>query len=258
MTSTAKSKPAQTYEVGVLVKTLDILDMLRNTPYGATLTEIAVALKLSKPTVYRIMYTLEARAFVQRGEGGRFRLTSKMNGPSAPQQTLERLLSGAEPVMDRLVQAHEETANMGILDGNEIVVVHAVESPRAIRMSSKVGNRRNVHSSALGKVLIAWKDPKEVARLLRVTGMPALTPRTITSPEKLAMELALVRERGYAQDQEENEPGGRCVAVPIRAQSGIVVAALSMSGPLGRMTPSTIRAILKDLRPAAAKIEEAL
>lgn len=222
------------------------------------MTEVAAALKLPKPTVFRILHVLESRAYVHRTDGGRFRLTAKLGHSSAPHQMMECLLAAAKPVMERLVEVHQETANMAILDGSELVVVHAIESPRAIRMSSKAGNRRHVHSTALGKVLIAWREPKEVARLLRVTGMPALTEKTITTSEELERELALVRKRGYAEDNEENEMGGRCVAAPVRDREGTVIAAVSVSGPLNRMTAANVRAIARDVERGAEEIGEAL
>jgi DNA-binding IclR family transcriptional regulator len=255
--SSISSEKAPAYEVGVLTKALDIFDLLRNAPAGATLTEISAALKFPKATVFRILHTLEARAYVHRDGAGRFRLSAKERSPRE-ESLLERLLAAGRPTMERLVELHRETVNMAVLDGSEIVVVYAIESPQAIRMSSKAGNRRHVHSSALGKALIAWRDPRDVESMLRVIGLPRFTPKTIANMEALNRELGRVRRLGYAEDNQENEMHGRCVAAPIRDSAGAVVAAVSVSGPVNRMTASTIKAILKDLEPAAEEIGGAL
>jgi DNA-binding IclR family transcriptional regulator len=253
--SSPSSQPR--YEVGVLSKALDIIDMLRNTAEGATLTDISAALKLPKPTVFRIVRTLESRAYLERTDAGRYRLSSKLRSAS-DESGMEHLLTAAQPIMRRLVDAHRETVNLALLDGGEIVVVQAFESPESLRMSSKVGNRRHIHSTALGKALIAWMNPDEALRLLRLKGLPRFMPRTLTSEKAVMKELGRVRKLGYAEDREENEPGGRCVAVPVRDAGGRVIAALSVSGPINRMRDRKIAAILRDLIPAGKELSQCL
>jgi DNA-binding IclR family transcriptional regulator len=255
MSSLSKPEVRDRYAVGVLSKALDILDMLRNTS-GATQTDISAALKLPKPTVFRIVRTLEHRGYLERSADARYRLSSKLRACQDP--SLDHLLAVSRPVMERLVQAHTETVNLGVLDGGEIVVVQAIESPHGVRMSSKAGNRRYIHSTALGKVLIAWLTPEHVLRLLRLKGLPRLSPRTLTSEKAVLKELGRVRKLGYAEDYEENELGGRCVAVPIRDGSGRVIAALSVSGPVSRMHDRKVAAILRDLIPAGKELSRCM
>jgi DNA-binding IclR family transcriptional regulator len=244
------------YEVGVLSKTLDIFDVLSNTKGGASLTEIAVILKYSKSTVFRILHTLESRGYVERLDKARYRLTKKVSVTASPDEALDRLIDRSPEVMQRLVDLHQETVNLGILDGGEFVVVKAIESSQAIRASSKAGNRRHIHSTALGKVLIAWRPAKEIERLIRLRGLPRLTHRTISSLAALKKELATVRKRGLAEDNEENELHGRCVAAPIRNRASEVVAAISVSGPSNRMNSRKVSAIKDDLRRAAEELSK--
>jgi IclR family transcriptional regulator, acetate operon repressor len=239
---------------GVISKALDVLDMLRNLPGGATLTEISVAVKFPKATVFRMMRTLELRAYVERSKDLKYRLSSKFYHPSSPEGFTKRSIDVSHPVMSRLVEQFQETVNLGVLDGGEVVVVHAIESPRSIRMSSKIGNRRHAHSTGLGKVLLAWRDPKEVERIVRVKGLPRLTPKTITTLEELDRELARVRKKGYAEDREENELQVKCVAVPVRNAQGDLLAGLSVSGPASRMDAQKIKAILASMRPAVEEL----
>ncbi len=239
---------------GVLSKALDVLEMLRNLPGGATLTEISVAVKFPKATVFRMMRTLETRSYVKRSNGLKYRLSSRFHIPSDPDGFIKRSIEVSHPVMSRLVEEFQETVSIGVLDGGEVVVVHAIESPLGVRMSSKVGNRPHAHSTGLGKVLLAWKEPKEVERIVRIKGLSRLTPKTITSLERLTQELARVRKKGYAEDREENELQGKCVAVPVRNARGELLAGLSVSGPAARMDAKKIKAILARLGPAVEEM----
>jgi IclR family KDG regulon transcriptional repressor len=138
------------------------------------------------------------------------------------------------------------------------VVISTLESPQSIRMSSKVGNRRHLHSTALGKVLLSGLTEKEVWRLIRFRGLPKLTPRTIVSRQALAAELDRVRNQGYALDNEENEPDGRCLGAPIIGPGGRIVAALSISAPVFRVDIGRARTMASDLTGACGAISRAL
>lgn len=260
MSSVLDRKTRGQYTVAVLSKTLDIFDILRNSVGGVTLTEISVALKYAKSTVFRILCTLENRGYIERRNGSKYRLTQKFGISDSPDRTMQQLMTLAPPVMQRLLEKHQETVNLGILDGGEIIVLHAIESPLTIRMSSKAGNRRQIHSTALGKAMIAWKDRKQAERLARLKGLAKLTPHTLTTPEALFKQLAKVRRQGFAEDREENELGGRCVAVPIwnQNQPEEVIAALSVSGPTTRMDPRKVKSILVDLMQVGKQLSKAL
>ena len=125
--------------------------------------------------------------------------------------------------MEELVKLCRETLNLGILDGGEVLVVDTIESPQTVRMTSKIGNRRYPHSTALGKILLANLPERDMLRLVRSKGMPKFTPVTIIKEKNLIVELERVRTQGYALDNSENEIDGRCIAAPIldsKSQSG--------------------------------------
>jgi hypothetical protein len=130
------------------------------------------------------------------------------------------------------VDSCKETCNLGVLDGGEVLVIETTESPLSVRMSSKIGNRRYVHSTALGKVLLAGLTHAEILRTVRSKGMPKFTAATITSENKVLIEVEKVRQQGFAIDNRENEVHGRCIAAPIMSRDRKVLAALSISGPL--------------------------
>jgi IclR family transcriptional regulator, KDG regulon repressor len=242
----------------VLHKTLDILETIRETHSGLGLSDLARAVGLPKPTAYRIIATLEGRGYLSRNPAGHYQMTRKLFDLQQNESEEQALMRAAPKLMETLVASCRETVNLGILDAGEVVVISTLESPQSIRMTSKVGNRRYLHSTALGKVLLSGLSEKEVDRLIRIQSLPKLMPRTITTRSALATELALVRKQGYAIDNEENEPGGRCMAAPIIGHDGRIVAALSISAPIFRMDMTRARSLVPELTDACRMISRSL
>lgn len=242
----------------VLHKMLDILETIRESRSGLSLADIARALGLPKPTAYRIVATLEGRGYIMRNVSGHYQIARKMFDLRQDESEEQILLRASQAIMVKLVESCRETVNLGVLDGGEVVVISTVESPQTIRMASKVGNRRYLHSTALGKVLLSGLPEKEVQRLIRIQGLPKLTPRTIVTRQGLGVELDLVRKQGYAMDNEENEPDGRCLGAPIVSVGNRVVAALSISAPIFRMDMTRARALATQLMDASHLISQSL
>lgn len=240
--------------VQVLHKTIDVLDELRRSPEGLSLAELTARIGMPKPTVYRILATLESRGYLERAGRAQYRISRKLFEAPRDKSAEQRLLAAAGPAMDTLGKVCKETLNLGVMDGGEVLVIATLESPQAVRMTSKIGNRRYPHSTALGKVLLANLPEREVLRLVRSKGMPKFTPTTIVKEKDLIVELERVRTSGYALDNSENEPDGRCIAVPILDGERNVVAALSISGPLPRMTEARAKSFLKPLTAACRLI----
>jgi IclR family transcriptional regulator, KDG regulon repressor len=246
---------------GVLVlhKTLDVLEALHKAPAGLSLAELTAELRMPKPTIFRILATLESRAYLDRTSAGEYRIGRKLAGDGAegiPDQA--SIIRAARPEMQKLLASCKETLNLGLLDGGEVLVVETLESPQAVRMSSKIGNRRHPHSTALGKVLLAGLSDKDAVRIVKALGMPAFTSHTITSADQLVLELERVRTQGWSMDNRENEPDGRCIAAPIHCARRVVVAALSISGPLPRMTMTRAKSLLPELLQTAARVSASI
>ena len=242
----------------VLHKALDILETIREGRSGVALADLSRALDLPKPTAYRIVTTMETRGYLSRNASGHYQVTRKFTDLRQDESEEQRLLRAAQPVMQRLVESCRETLNLGVLDAGEVVVISTIESPQSIRMSSKAGNRRYLHSTALGKVLLSGLSEKEVRRLIRIQGMPRLTPRTLVSRQALAKELVQVRKLGYALDNEENEPDGRCLGAPIEGPGGRLVAALSISAPTFRMDMARVKSLAGELCDACRAISRGM
>jgi len=240
--------------VRVLHKTLDILETIKATESGFRLADLSRKVELPKATVYRILTTLEGRGYLDRAPDGSYRMAKKLFDLQRT-EPLEQILNRvAQPLMERLAAASKETVNLGILDAGEVVVINTVESPQAVRMSSKIGNRRLLHATALGKVLLAGKPDKEVARLIRMKGLAKLTEETLTTKAAVMAEIQKVRHQGWALDNQENEEEGRCIGAPVVGPDGLVAAALSISGPVFRMDMSRARSLVPELKAICEEI----
>lgn len=230
-----------------LERAFELLEHLTDAGGELALSELTEKAGLPMPTVYRLVQTMVARGYVRQEPSRRYSLGPRLIrlGEGA-----SRLLgSWARPALADLVDRLGETANMAVLEGDEVVYVAQVPSRHSMRMFTEVGRRVLPHCTGVGKALLAQLPEEDVRALLARTGMPARTPRTFTDPDALMAELAVVRERGYALDDEEQELGVRCVAVPL---SGVhTLAAFSVSGPSGRMTPETVEAVVPVMRGAA-------
>lgn len=227
-------------------RALDILEVLAARPGTLGVTEIAREVGLAQGTVHRLLVALADRGWVRQDGGRRYGV-----GPAAMRlgdASYRELGTVAAPALRAAVEATGETANLAVLEGAQMVYVAQSPSPHTLRIFAEVGRRVPVHSTAVGKIALAALSADAVREVLAGRDLTARTPRTITDPQDLDRELDQVRDQGYAVDDEEQELGVRCVAVP--AQLGGIALALSVSGPTERMTPE--RAV--DVVPALRRI----
>jgi DNA-binding IclR family transcriptional regulator len=243
--------------LNVLGKALAVLQTVADHPQGVGLPDIANELGLPRQTVHRVLGQLRASGLLLR-DPIRERYSV---GPRLIQLSLTAL--GANPwapvraALQELVDEVGETCNVGVLEGLDYVYLDRIECQWPLRIHLEVGQRTAAHCIAGGKVLLAHLEPERRARLLRSRKLIARTPRTITRVSDLEMELAKVRARGYGTNDEENFDGIVAVAVPIKDANGRVVAALTMHGPLPRLTPTACEASVPRLRQAADRIAAA-
>jgi len=160
----------------------------------------------------------------------------------------------ARGYMPKLVDKWQLSANLAVLDNDEILYVEVLEPSQPLRVKFSVGSRAGIHCTALGKVLVSEMPWGQVERILKNKGMPQYTARTITDPERYRECLETVRREGYALDSEEIIDGVRCVAAPIRNRSGQIVSALSLSGPVTVFTDAMLSDVIKDLKAVTAEV----
>jgi IclR family transcriptional regulator, acetate operon repressor len=223
--------------VQALTRALSIMKAVAAQDRGATLTEVARATKLAPSTVHRLLTTLQQDRFVQfESEGARWLVGVEAFVVGRAFLQARDIARVAPTFLRRLMEQSAETANLAILDEDMAVYMGQVESRQTMRAICKLGGRVFLHSSALGKSMLALMEPEEVGRILAAKGMTRLTQRTLDNPTRLAAQLTKVRIAGYAADDEEYSPGLRCVAAAVTDEYGGPVGALSISGPTIRVT----------------------
>ncbi len=228
--------PHSSKAIGSVQRAADILNLFDKTSPELGTTEIAKALGLHKSTVASLVYTLEANGYLlQNPDTRKYRLGYKLVERASALLEQVEIRQIAYPFLLDLRNHWNETVNLAVLDGSDIVYVERFLGTKALGMRSEVGYRAPVHSTALGKAILACVSPAIAQSFIKKHGLTALTPKTITDPDIFCAELEKTRERGYAIDDEENEIGGRCVAVPIFDHTGTAVAAVSISSPTARL-----------------------
>jgi IclR family acetate operon transcriptional repressor len=235
-------------------RAFDLLEMLADAGGALGLSELATASGLPLPTVHRLMRTLVNRGYVRQEASRRYTLGSRLIRLG---EISSRMLgTSLRPFLAQLVRLTGETANLAMLEGDEVVYLAQVPSPHQMRMFTEPGRRVRTHATAVGKVLLAQLPPAEARALLGPGEMTAFTPTTITDPELLLAHLEVIRQQGYAIDEGEQEIGVRCFAVAV--PDAPAALAVSASGPAGRMTDDAAARIVPALTEIAAEISKTI
>lgn len=236
-------------------RALDLLEIVTEAGGEMAIGELAAASDIPLPTIHRLLRTLVERGYMRQLPSRRYALGFRL----VPLGVAANAMIGdnAQSVLGRLVDDLGETANLAILSGDHAEYVAQVPSRHAMRMFTEVGRRVELHCTGVGKALLAQLDDSKVEAIVRRVGMPAYTPHTLTSEAALQGSLTTIRELGYSLDEEEQEIGVRCVAVPIPAGMAPGMA-VSVSGPLTRMTPDVVARAVPLLQEAATALGDDL
>lgn len=242
------------YDVAVLQKALDLLEII--TEGGDLgLAELSARTGASKASSFRVLSTLHRRGYVSKDPVTRkYAPGPRLIALSFANVSKLQLAPRARAVLEELREEFGETVNLGILADHDVLYLDIAESARSLRMSSQAGARDRLHSTSLGKAILAALPPDEARALLESYDRKPATRRTIVDLEALTAELRVTRERGYSIDDEENEVGARCVGVAVTDVAGRPQAALSVSGPAARVFDSTIDAMGERLKDAAEEV----
>jgi DNA-binding IclR family transcriptional regulator len=239
-----KSKP-----IGVLTKTFRILEDLRTA--ALTLKEISEQTKINKSTALRILAHLESEAYVERDAEGRYRLAGLMLQLGSRSRHEVNLRDASGPPLRELWRLTQETVNLGILEGLEVVYLESLESPQSFRLVAEAGTRAVAYRTALGKAILAHLPAEEAAARIDAFAYQPYTPKTIVSAAQLREELDRVRREGYAMDDEESVLGVRCLAVAVLNHEHRPIAGISISGPISRMADARLPEFAAAIRTAA-------
>jgi IclR family pca regulon transcriptional regulator len=214
--------------VEALARGLDVLSCFDADHRRMSLTEVATAAGLARPTARRLLLTLEELGFV-RSAAGTFQLTPKVLTLGMAYVGALGLWDIARPHLEALVDRTGESSSMAQLDGSDIVYVARVSVPKIIALRVEVGTRFPAVRTSQGKVLLAALPPDQLATTLAEPSRSGLPPAPARTPDQLCEELTAVRARGWALADEELAPGVRSVAVPVRDRDGVVQAAMNVT-----------------------------
>lgn len=254
----ADDKPRDPYLLGSLRKGLEVLDCFSRQE-SWSLAELDTALQLSKPTIFRILHTLEEFGYLQKDpDTSRYSPGLRFHTLGSAAVRREQLRWQSLPPLQDLARETGETVHVAVLYDGEAICVQAVDGTRLVRMHAFVGKRTPAHASALGKVLLAHLPDAEIDALLADRGLARFTAHTITDPASLREALHLVRAQGWALDDEEMEIGLRCLGAPITDHSGRPCACVAVSAPAARMEQARVAELVPLLKSTAVRISRML
>jgi len=241
--------------IQVIERMMKLLDVLSYYHDPVSLKQLALETGLHPSTAHRILAAMGATGFVERADPGTYQLGIRLLELGNLVKSRINIRDSALPLMQRLHKEIGESVNLGVRQGDEIVYVERTSSGRSsVRVVHLVGARAPLHVTAVGKLFLVEDGTTKVREYAKRTGLPGLTPSSLTTLPTLERELDKVRRHGVAFDNEEIEQGLRCIAAPIRDDSGALVAGLSVSAPAERLSADWAPLV----RQAAAEISAAI
>jgi len=252
-----EKKTGQNLSVG---KVLLLIEVLAAGMGPMRLRDIATAAGMPESTALRLLGALQAGGYARQvPETGRYALTLRFSRIGEAVRAQSGIREIVRPHLDALARSVGESACLAIEEDMAVVYLDAVEGPdNLLRTLQRIGRTAPLHSTGVGKVLMSEWPQEKVAEMIARKGLPAMTRHTVTDPVRFLQVLAHVRKAGVAPDDEECETGVRCLAAPLRDDTGAVVAAISVSVPSSRMTPDLVRRIRAEVVRTAHEISRDL
>jgi IclR family KDG regulon transcriptional repressor len=244
-------------KVQTLDRTLDLLEQLATAKGGLGVTELGEAIGLHKSTVHRLLAALAARGYVEKDpKTSTYKLGLKLIEICGLFLKKLELKTEALPFMHRLAEREGQPVHLAILDGVEVIYIEKVEPVNTIRMYSQIGRRVPVFCSAIGKVLLSGLDPEQLTKVVDGLVFKKLTAATLTDPAALTAAVQMVGRQGWAVDNEEHEPGIRCIAAPVYDYTAKIIAAISISGDKRALSPGRDPEIAVEVMETARAISK--
>lgn len=245
--------------IEAITRMLSVLEAFEGRP-RVSLNELAGRVPIVKSSIYRILFTLEQAGYVSKSADGKYSITPRFGRLAGETQSapINELPAIALPFMASLLRRFQETVNLGVLNGDEVLYIRVLESAHAFRLAAHAGIRSPLHSTALGKSLLCHMDQAEIERILKGKTLRRQTTRTICDRAAFIRELAKVHKRGYSIDNGEDSDGAKCFGAAILNAEGKAMAAMSISGPASRMDRIAEREITTRLMAACRDISTLL
>jgi IclR family acetate operon transcriptional repressor len=246
-------------QVQSLSRGLVLLETVAEIEDGVTLSDLAMQVGLAPSTTHRLLNTLELRGFLQHdAELGRWHIGVRAFHIGNAFLNGRDFVAQSRPFLVRLMEQSGETANLGVEDEGEAVMLAQVQCREMMRMMVPLGSRSPMHASGIGKALLATMSEAQVTAILHRRGLTAITEHSVRSPEALRKELEQTRARGWAYDDEEHAIGLRCVAATLHDELGQAVAGISLSGPRSRIPDERVPSLGQLVADIAAEATRTL
>jgi len=239
----AAAPAAPAGQVQSLTRGLKLLEFIAESHGSVALTELAQQAGLPNSTTHRLLTTMQQQGFVRQvGDLGLWTIGAHAFVIGSSFLQSRNLLALVHPMLRSLMEESGETVNLAVLDlsDHQAVIIDQVQCTQLMRMSAPIGGKLPMHASGAGKAFLANLNDKQVTELLHRKGLHYYTPKTLMSPQSLKDNLALVRKTGYSFDDEEHALGLRCVAACIYDEHHEPFAAISISGPISRITDDRV------------------
>jgi len=228
----------------VLIKAKSIMDFILDGQVAPTLKEISDNVEMTKSTVLKILKTLEYCGYVRRTDDTKqyYLGTMFLSYAQKVNRTFD-IRQVAMPSLENLRNVVGETVNIGIVEKEQVTILDKIESPSAVYLVARIGGQMQLYSSSMGKAILAEYSPKELERYATETNFEKLTANTLIDRKSLLEDIKLVKERGYAFDNEENQEDIFCVGFSL-IKNGKVFGAFSISMPRYRVDEAKLKVVI--------------
>lgn len=226
------------YPVQAAATTFRIIETLHELN-GAGVTELSAELEMPNSTVHDHLRTLTEAEYLVN-EGGTYHIGGRFLELGGFARSRMKLYQIATPEIKKLAEETGEHANLMIEEHGKGIFLNKAKGQHAVTLDTHIGKRVHLHTTAMGKAILSQRSEAAVDELVDQHGLPGVTEKTITDADELKAQLAEIRERGYAVDDEERVSGMRCVAAPVCDTDGVPLGAISVSGPTNRFTDDAL------------------
>jgi IclR family acetate operon transcriptional repressor len=252
------TKKSTYYRIGSLEKGINLLRILA--AGGAmSLESIAAEAQMDRSGCHRYLLTFRDLGLVARNGNSGYRLTTGLFEIAMLYTNRLEIRQIAWPFMEEIARKYNETVNLVVRNGDQVVFLYKIEGSHQYRAEIAVGTRHPIYCTAQGKAIIAFRPEIErEAYCAAMENLKAFSPNTITTPQAFAEEMAAIRRRGFAINQEEYFAGVSGVAAPVMDYTGFAVYSLSVAGPSARMPMDVLREIGADLKEVCGRLSASL
>lgn len=241
-------------------KVLQIIETMAQSREPLRLQDISMKVKMPSSTTLRLINTLMNCGYANQDPNTlRYTLSLKFMEIGSLVSSQLNIRDIAHPYLVELSKKCKESVCLAIEQNMEVVYIDVIDGPDGmLKITQRIGKIAPIHSTGVGKLMLLNYDSSQIEHMIKTKGMAALTPNTITTKQGLLIELEKIRNQGYALDNEECELGARCLSVGIKDYTGKIVAGISVSGPVTRMSMSYIEEIKDIVMNTSGKVSELL